>query len=349
MFRVVFIVPTGIGAAVGGYAGDAGVVVKYLGGVCDQIITHPNAVNAAMFNALPANGLYVEGHALDRFFLEELGFQHSPGQRIGLIIDKRCAPWMGVIENAVNATAVSHGCSISGYTLTRQEVELNFQPTAYGWSGRVENAETLIEAGQRCLAAGATALAVLTWMDLLEQSSVDTYWQGSGADPIGALEALISHALVRELGVPVAHSPIFTPQVVHERLDPRVAAEEIGTCYLPCILMGLSRAPRFVPYAHSAFGVDGISALVVPAGACGGLPMLIAAERGIPLIAVRENTSILDVSFAALGWEGSHLYTVDNYWEAGGLLQALKQGLAPELLRRPLRAPFRPIPGEPAH
>lgn len=343
MFRVVFIVPTGIGAAVGGFAGDAGVVVRYLGGVCDQILTHPNAVNAAMFNALPANGLYIEGHALDRFFLEKQGFQVGPSQRIGIVIDRRCEPWLPVIENAVNATALSMGCRIAGYTLTEAPVELAFTPTPYGWSGRVENLDTLLAAGKASLKAGATALAVLTWMDLLEQSSVDTYWQGGGTDPIGALEALISHALVHELGVPVAHSPIFAPQVVTERLDPRVAAEEIGTCYLPCILMGLGRAPRFVPYAQSDFGLDGISALVVPAGACGGIPMLVAAERGIPVIAVKENKTVLNIGFAELGWQGEHLYTVDNYWEAAGLLSALRQGLDPSLLRRPLRAPFRPL------
>ncbi|MEZ0372837.1 MAG: DUF3326 domain-containing protein [Candidatus Sericytochromatia bacterium] len=344
MFRVVMIVPTGLGATVGGYAGDAGLVVKYLGGIADQIITHPNVVNAAMFNVLPPNGLYIEGRAIDQFFLEQTGFQPVSANRIGIVIDRRCEPYLPIITNAVNATAVSTGCRIAGYTLTSEAVELAFTRTDYGWSGRVENLNTLLEAGRSCIDAGATALAVLTWMDILSQEQIDAYWQGGGPDPIGALEALISHALVKELGVPVAHSPIFAPSLVDQVLDPRVAAEEIGTTYLPCILMGLSRAPSFVPYDCSAFGLDDISALVVPAGACGGIPMLVAAEKGIPVIAVRENRTVIDVGFADLGWEGEHLYSVDNYWEAAGLLLALKQGLEPKLLRRPLEGCFIPFP-----
>ncbi|PKL76188.1 MAG: hypothetical protein CVV27_11575 [Candidatus Melainabacteria bacterium HGW-Melainabacteria-1] len=343
MFRLVFVVPTGLGAAIGGYAGDAGLAVRYLGGIADQILTHPNAVNAAMFNVLPDNGLYLEGHALDQFFLGQLGFLPVASQRIGLVIDRRCEPWLNLIENAVHATAVSTGCQIAGYALTETAVELSIEASDYGYRGEVADLEPLLDAGRRCLAAGATALAVLTWMDVLEQSQIDRYWQGLGPDPIGALEALISHALVAELGVPVAHSPIFEPSIVSERLDPRVAAEEIGHSYLPCILMGLARAPRLVPYAESAFGRDEISALVIPEGACGGIPMLVAAERGIPVIVVKENKTVINVDFAALGWHAPHLYSVANLWEAGGLLQALKQGLDPALLRRPIKAPFQPI------
>lgn len=343
MFRIVFIVPTGIGASIGGYAGDAGVAVNYLGGLADQILTHPNAVNAAMFNALPGNGLYLEGHALDQFFLGARGFRAGVPQKIGMVIDRRCEPWLPIIENAVNATIVSTGAQFTGYRLTREPVTMSIAPHGQTFRGELAGLELLIEAGRDCLQAGATALAVLTWMDILPQDQIDAYWQGSSADPIGALEAMISHALVAELGVPVAHSPIFEPSIVSERLDPRVAAEEIGTSYLPCILMGLQKAPRYVAYADSDFGLDDISALVIPAGACGGVPMLVAAERGIPVIAVKENETVQNVTFAELGWQGDHLYLVDNLWEAAGLLLALKQGIDPALLRRPLANPFRPL------
>ncbi len=344
MFRVVFIVPTGLGAAIGGYAGDAGIVARCFAGLADQFITHPNVVNAAMFNALPTNGLYVEGRALNDFFLQQRGFQPvTRANRIGLVIDKRCEPWLDIIANAVNATAVSTGCQIAGYTLTAEPLDLEITATAQGFSGSLDGFELLLDASRRCLAQGADALAVLTWMDLLDSVQIDTYWQGTGPDPIGALEALISHALVAELGVPVAHSPIFEPSVVNTRLDPRVAAEEIGTTYLPCILMGLSRAPRYVSYAESAFSLDGISAVIVPAGAEGGVPMLVAAERGIPVITVNENQTVLNVRLKDLGWQGEHLYMAENYWEAAGIVSALKQGIDPHLLRRPLAAPFKAL------
>ncbi len=60
-FNVVMIVPTGIGAEIGGHAGDAAPTARLLAGACDTLITHPNVVNASDINELPENGLYVEG------------------------------------------------------------------------------------------------------------------------------------------------------------------------------------------------------------------------------------------------------------------------------------------------
>jgi len=39
------IVPTGIGAAIGGYAGDALPVARALSSVVDCLISHPNVIN----------------------------------------------------------------------------------------------------------------------------------------------------------------------------------------------------------------------------------------------------------------------------------------------------------------
>lgn len=61
------IVPTGVGAAIGGYAGDALPVARALASVVDCLITHPNVLNAAMLYWPMHNVLYVEGYALDRF------------------------------------------------------------------------------------------------------------------------------------------------------------------------------------------------------------------------------------------------------------------------------------------
>lgn len=343
MFRIAFVVPTGIGAALGGFAGDAGILVRYLSGIADEILTHPNVVNASGFNVLPANALYIEGYALDQFFLKKLGFNKVRQNKIALVIDQRCAPWLSLIENAVNATSVSTGCTVLGYELTQEPLKIGIFKNDWGYTGKVDNLEFLVEAGQKCLAQGAEALAVLTWMDILPETDTAGYSQGVGVDPIGALEALISHAMVSKLGVPVAHSPIFKPQIVTKKLDPRVAAEEIGTTFLPCILMGLARAPQLVDYNASDFQLEDLQALVVPAGACGGIPMLSAAEAGIPVISVGENTTVLNVSLESLGWQSPHIYHVDNYWEAAGLLLALKEGINPQVLRRPIMNCFRSL------
>jgi hypothetical protein len=46
-FNAVLLVPTGIGAEIGGHAGDATPVARLLATVCDTLITHPNVVNAS--------------------------------------------------------------------------------------------------------------------------------------------------------------------------------------------------------------------------------------------------------------------------------------------------------------
>lgn len=343
MFNFAFIVPTGIGAAVGGYAGDAGIVLKYLASLADGVLTHPNAVNAAMFYEQPPQVHYLEGTYLDGFFLQQYGFRAVANQKIGLVIDRRCEAYLPILENVVHATTVSTGCPIQGYVLTEEPVSLRFVPTPTGYSGEVDNLETLLSAGRQCLAQGATALAVLTFMDLLEPHQGDDYLQGGGVDPIGTLEALISHAMAAELQVPLAHSPVFAPEIISQRLDPRVAAEEIGLSYLPCVLKGLHHAPAIVPYAESQFKLEEIHAVLAPWNAVGGIPMLVAAERGIPLILVRENHSDLNLTAEALGFASEQVWQVENYWEAAGLLLALKAGIDPRVLRRPLPLLFRSL------
>ena len=46
-FNAVMIIPTGVGAEIGGHAGDAGPVARLLAGACDTLITHPNVINAS--------------------------------------------------------------------------------------------------------------------------------------------------------------------------------------------------------------------------------------------------------------------------------------------------------------
>lgn len=341
MFSFAFIVPTGIGAAVGGYAGDAGIVVRYLASLADWVLTHPNAVNAALFYEQPIQVQYLEGSYLDAFFQRQLGFQPGLAQRVGLVIDQRCEPLLPLLENVVHATALSTGCPVVGYALTSEPVSLRFSPTQTGYSGEVDNLDTLLETCYLCLRRGATALAVLTWMDLLAPGEGDAYLQGQGVDPIGTLEALISHALAQELKVPLAHSPVFAPEMICERLDPRVAAEEIGLTYLPCVLKGLQRAPHIVSYDCSVLKLEELNAVIAPIDAVGGIPMLVAIEEKIPLILVRENSTCLSITADTLGFSDEHVYLVENYWEAAGLLLALKEGIDPRVLRRPLPGLFK--------
>ncbi|KAJ1494664.1 hypothetical protein T484DRAFT_1765081 [Baffinella frigidus] len=59
----VLIVPTGVGASIGGFAGDALPVARVLSTVSDTLITHPNVVNGAMLYWPMPNMLYTETEA----------------------------------------------------------------------------------------------------------------------------------------------------------------------------------------------------------------------------------------------------------------------------------------------
>ena len=83
--------------------------------------------------------------------------------------------------------------------------------------------------------------------------------------------------------------------------------------------------------------VRDISCLVIP-DQCLGLPTLAALEQGIPVIAVKENQNLMKNDLTALPWAKGQLHVVENYWEAAGVLGALRAGIDPPSVRRPLRS-----------
>jgi hypothetical protein len=80
-----------------------------------------------------------------------------------------------------------------------------------------------------------------------------------------------------------------------------------------------------------------VSCLIIPDKVI-GLPVLAALEQGIPVIAVRENKNILNNDLARLPWGPNQLRIVDNYWEAVGVMAAMRAGIEPNVVRRPLKA-----------
>jgi len=48
----VMIVPTGVGAQIGGHAGDAAPAAKLIASCCDKLIIHPNVVNGSDLNEM---------------------------------------------------------------------------------------------------------------------------------------------------------------------------------------------------------------------------------------------------------------------------------------------------------
>jgi hypothetical protein len=123
-------------------------------------------------------------------------------------------------------------------------------------------------------------------------------------------------------------------------VEPRKAAEVISSTYLFCVLKGLNRAPRVVTnptgaYDPSMLSAEDISCLVIPDG-CVGLPTLAAVQQGIPVIAVRNNTNLMRNDLAELPFRAGQLKYAENYYEAAGMLAAMRHGVSTSTLQRPM-------------
>ncbi|KAI3511987.1 hypothetical protein L1887_19149 [Cichorium endivia] len=64
MFEFIF-AEQGVGALIGGYAGDVLPVARTLASVADCVISHPNVLNAAMLYWPMPNVLYVEDNDIE--------------------------------------------------------------------------------------------------------------------------------------------------------------------------------------------------------------------------------------------------------------------------------------------
>lgn len=332
------VIPTGIGCDLGGYAGDGLPAARLLAGASGCLITHPNVMNAASLYWSDRRIHYVEGWALDRFAAGQLALAPRPSQRVGVLFDAGIEPELLLRHRQViDACRASLGLPIGPILQTGAPLEVSLQLGSSGSSwGTIARPDVLLRAGERLRDAGATAIAVVArFPDDPESEALAAYRSGSGVDALAGAEAVISHLLVRHLGLPCAHAPALEPLPLDPDLDPRAAAEELGHTFLPCVLVGLSRAPdlRPEPAAGPAWihGRD-LGAVVAPAGALGGAAVLACAARGVPLIAV-DNPCLLEVTAEALGLTA---IPARSYAEAAGLVTALREGIDPTSLQRPL-------------
>ncbi|KAK4787984.1 hypothetical protein SAY86_019303 [Trapa natans] len=341
-YTSVMIVPTGVGASIGGYAGDALPVVRALSSVVDCLISHPNVLNAAMLYWSIPNVLYVEGYALDRFAEGLWALQPVHQNKVGLILD-------GGIEEALrirhlqvaDATRASLGLPVLEYTVTDTplEVERWINPVTGQSTGRIKHPNSLLRAAETLInRSNIDAIAVVGRFPDDDVDDSDDYRQGMGVDDIAGVEAVISHMVVKELQIPCAHAPASLPLPLSTSLSPKSAAEEIGYTFLPCVLAGLSKAPQYVlnkskAAVNGCICVDDVDSVILPLDACGGDGTLaFARRRKKPLvIVVEENETVLNDTPDKLGIEA---LKVSNYWEAIGVVAAHKAGVHPDALRR---------------
>jgi hypothetical protein len=346
-FRVVLLVPTGINATIGGHAGDAGPVARLLAGACDTLITHPNVVNGSDINEIPDNAMYVEGSVICRLLMGTAGLRPVRSNRVLVAIDRHEEiAYSNAAINAVNAARACYGFDCPRIVMLDPGVRLVSTYTSTGRAaGRVDNLGAFLDAVGPYL-ADSDAVAVSSVIDVPPDFHQD-YFDGAGdmVNPWGGVEAIFTHALSLLCGVPSAHSPMIESEEVEAAdpgvVDPRMAAEAVSLTFLQSILKGLQRSPRIETdpgnlESGSILTARDVSCLVIPDG-CLGLPTLAALEQGIPVIAVRDGENLMNNDLSALPWSPGQFIVVDNYFEAAGLLGAIRAGLAPDSLRRPIR------------
>ena len=345
-FNVAMLIPTGIGAAIGGHAGDATPVAQLLASTCDTLIIHPNVVNASDINEMPANALYVEGSVLCRLFMGTVGLQPVRSNRVLVLIHPHSdRVFSDLAVNAVNAARSSYGLNCP--RIIEMERPLVMSPDYTGSAraaGSVEGFDHLFYLLDKHREEyDAVAIASVISSPLHYYS--DYFWSdGSIVNPWGGVESMLTHTISSLYDLPSAHAPMLESQDVLDIetgiVDPRIAAEVISISFLQCVLKGLQRSPRIIvdPETMREPGVltaRDISCLVIP-DQCLGLPTFAALEQGIPVIAVKENRNLMKNDLTALPWAKGQLHIVENYWEAAGVLGALRAGIDPLAARRPL-------------
>jgi hypothetical protein len=324
--NAVLIIPTGLGAEIGGHAGDANPVAKLIGSVCDTLILHPNVVNASDINEMPENALYVEGSILDRFLWAHIALERVNRNKMLLAVNKASPETI----NAVSAARATIGADIAMVVL-KEPLRMIANMKKGLASGEVFGWEELVEQVNEY---DFDALAIATPIEVDKETALH-YTENGGVNPWGGVEAKASRLIANALDKPIAHSPFgHILGDFNAVVDPRIAAECVSVSYLHCILKGLHRAPRIhrsAVYSSKTIIVDDVDVLISPYG-CYGEPHYACADRRIPIIFVRENKTVVNSAFKELG---QHIY-VENYWEAAGYVLAMKAGVLPESVRRPL-------------
>lgn len=308
-----FIIPTGVGASIGGYAGDGSAYARKFA-KSHKIIVNPNVVNAGGFSGITDNMFYVEGYSLDEFFKGSINLVPSENNKIGVVFDKEIPKdVLNVHINTINAVKCVYGIDIEHYEITKENVGVKFKIENDISTGSVENSKTLLEASEKLLSKGCNAIALVCLFDDAEADNPN-YASGSGIDPVGGVEAVISHYISKELKIPCAHSPAFRDYAIYPDLvDIKSASEYITPTFLPCILLGLSNAPQFTK--NGGISVNELDYLVMPYNSLGSTPVFEALKRNIPVFAIKENSTELNITPDKINSKIKIVETYDNLLE----------------------------------
>ena len=317
-----FIIPTGLGCAIGGDAG-ANTQVKLISQCCKNLIINPNAVNASDMNEMTDNCWYTEGSIIDNMLEGSIRLERP--KTFNRILMVANPPLQPDNFNAMNASLHTLGADI-------KLVELNTPLTMRAClredgtaGGEFFGADELIE---QIKDMKFDVLAIHTPIEC-DEAVAKNYWENGGVNPWGGIEAIVSKYLATRLGKNLAHSPIefqTTPEMLslhHTKIaEVACAPEIISNTYAHCMFIGLHKAPRIV--SNKGLGVEDIDFLVTPQG-CWSRPHEACRQNNIPIIVVKENTTIFSEDFDYSSHEG--LIFVENYLEAAGVLMSMNAGV----------------------
>ncbi len=290
MKHIAFSLPTGIGANIGGFAGDIGHIVRKFSKHF-KVIVNPNAVNGGTLSAINSNMIYLEGYAFDKLLCGEIELIESKGNnKIGVIID--CAVPEDILNvhiNTINAHRVVMGLDIQEPIYTKKPLGVEFYIKNDISSGTLLNPDELIQCAKEAISKGADTICVIGYFG--EDADDADYSNGTGIDPIGGVEAIISHLVTSELNVVCAHAPAFFNIDISTKIEnAKVASECISSTYLPCVLQGLEYAPRLCDKGE--ISNKDITHLIVPSTALGSKAVLGAHKSGITICAVKNDTKV---------------------------------------------------------
>ncbi len=321
--NVVLIIPTGIGCEIGGHAGDANPVAKLIGKCCDKLITHPNVVNASDINEMPENTWYVEGSILDQFLKGEFYLKKPLINKILLAVNK---PIEVNTINAVNAGRTTLGADIEIVELETELKMIGFYKDGKAY-GTVTGYSELVD---QVLGHEFDALAIQSEIYVNKEDKIKYLSGIGGVNCWGGVEAIASKLIASYLHKPVAHAPFVNWKEDDLKdfsgvVDPRMSAEMVSMCFLHCVFKGLHQAPR-ISHSGGLMNYD-IDFLITPIN-CVGPAHRACMKEGIPIIAVKENKSVLNDPMP------ESFIIVDNYLEASGVLMAYQAGISPKSVRR---------------
>jgi len=322
--NVVMIIPTGIGCEIGGHNGDATPVAKLLASVCDRLILHPNVVNASDINEMPNNSLYVEGSILDNFLGGSINLKEVKKNKILVVYNSPLRP---ETINAVSAARATLGIDAEMLELKVPLIMTAFFNDLGMASGTVDGWQELVN---QIMPYDFDALAIATHIDCPDEVA-KRYFKNGGVNPWGGVEAMASKLIANEISLPVAHAPIETESMkgFNVIVDPRMSAEMVSTSFLHCVLKGLHKSPQ-INYDREGMGIEDIDCLVSPIN-CVGRPHRFCMENNVPIIAVKENRTVLNDKMP------EEFIVVENYAEAVGVLVAIKEGISLDTIKRPLK------------